>query len=57
MYIFGASLSEALDKAKGKTDKALQANRNRIIQKWIPEAAGNARNPKQFRDPATAVSF
>lgn len=58
VYVFGSSLSAALDSAEGKNEKAIRANRKRIIQKWIPEAAGDARTKaKNFRDPARASSF
>lgn len=55
--IFGSALRSKLDSAKGKTDRQIEASRKRIIQKWIPEAAGTARTknaPKQFKDPAAA---
>jgi hypothetical protein len=55
VMIFGSSLSAELEKAKGKTDKQIAANRTRIIQKWIPEATGTARSRQKFRDPAKTV--
>lgn len=55
VVIFGSALSAAMDNAKGKTDKAVQASRRKIFKKWIPEATDSAGPKKRFRDPAQGV--
>jgi len=54
VVIFGSALSHELENAKGKTEKAVQASRRRILKKWIPEATDSA-GPRKFRDPAKEV--
>jgi hypothetical protein len=58
VVIFGSALSHELENAKGKTDKAVQASRKRILKKWIPEATTDSTGGgKRFADPAKVVQL
>jgi hypothetical protein len=55
VVIFGSALSHELENAKGKTEKAQEASRRRILRRWIPEATDSTGPKKRFRDPNEVV--
>ncbi len=48
VWHFGTALTSELNSVKGKTDREIERKQDRILKKWIPESAPNA---KQFREP------
>jgi hypothetical protein len=49
IHYFGSSLENELNSVNEKTAKASEQKRQRILQKWIPEASAGFRDPAKNR--------